>query len=99
MYSACIDSVKFLFSDKFTMSVANNLGLLESDHNLVGHQSVASGSRKSRSCLGNDRNISGSESDRGEEDDNDGSHGSSRHNQRDEQVYPSRSQAGAAGVA
>ena len=93
----CTDSIKFPFSDKFTMSVVNNLELLSSPCSYC--QSVASGSRKSRSCLSNDLNISGSESDRGEEDDNDGSHGSSRHNQRDEQVYPSQSQAGAAGFA
>ena len=66
MYSACIDSVKFLFSDKFTMSVANNLELLSSPGS--GHQSEGSGSRRSGSHPSRDCHNSGSGSDREMED-------------------------------
>ena len=96
MHSASIDSVKFLFSHKFTISVANNLGLLESPGS--GHQSVASGSRRSGSHLSCDRHNSGSESDRDMEDVDAGSQCSSRYDQRHELVSPPRSQASASGI-
>ena len=92
----CIDSVKFLFSDKFTMSVGNDLELLSRPG--LGHQSVASGSRRSGSCLSHDRHNSGSESDRGMEDVNVGSQHSSRYDQRNELVSSPRSQAGTSGI-
>ena len=78
------------------MSVANDLGLLESIGS--GHRSVASGSRRPRSHLSCGRHNSGSESDRGMEDDNAGSQHSSRHDWRDELVSPPRSQAGTSGI-
>ena len=53
------------------MSVANDLGLLERPGS--GHQSVASGSRRSRSHLSCGHHNSGSESDRGMENVDDGS--------------------------
>ena len=81
------------------MSVANDFGLIESDHEKVGHQSAALGSRRSRSLLSRDLHISGSESDGREEDDDARSHRSSRQDQREEQDSPPRSQAGASGVA
>ena len=96
MYSSCIDSVKILFSDKFTMSVSNNLGLLESPG--LGHQSVASWSRRSGSHLSHDHYNSGFESDRGMEDIYSGYQCSSRHDPRDELVSPPRSQASASGI-
>ena len=96
MYSVSIDSFKFLFVDKFTMSVANNLGLLESPGS--GHQSVASGSRRSGSHLSCDRHNSGSESDRDMEDVDAGSQCSSRHDQREKLVSLPRSQARASGI-
>ena len=91
-----IDSFKFLFVDKFTKSVANNLGLLESPGS--GHQSVASGSRRSGSHLSCDRHNSGSESDRDMEDVDAGSQCSSRHDQREKLVSLPRSQARASGI-
>ena len=66
MYSEYIDSVKFLFSDKFTISVVNDLGILEMSPGL-GCQSVASGSRRSGSHFNCDLHNSGSESERGME--------------------------------
>ena len=97
MYCACIDSVKYLFSDKFTISVVNTLNLFEeSDHeSREDCQSVASGStRRSNSQLRSDLHLSG------DEDDNDArSNRSSRHKQRVEQCSPPRSQAGASGIA
>ena len=64
----------------------------------LGCQSVASGSRRSGSCLSRDRHNSRSESDRGMEDDNVGSQHSCRHHRRDKLVSPPRSQAGASGI-
>ena len=97
MYCACIDSVKYLFSDKFTISVLNALNLFEeSDHkSREDCQSVASGStRRSNSQLRSNLHLSR------DEDDNDArSNRSSRHKQRVEQCSPPRSQAGASGIA
>ena len=100
MYIACIGSVKcVLFSDKFTMSVTNNLNLLESDHESESLQSMVSGStRRSNSHLSLDLHIKGSSSE-GEEDNNARSHHSSRHDWREEQGSPPRSQAGASDIA
>ena len=66
-----MDSVKFLYSDKLTMSIENNSGLLSSPG--LGCQSVASGSRRSGSHLSHDCHNSVSESNRGMEDENVGS--------------------------
>ena len=89
----CTDSVKFLFSDKFTMSVANNLELLSNPHSY--RQSVASGSRGSRSHYSCDRHNSGSRSDRDIEDGDDtNSHHPSRHSRIVKLHSPPRSLAG-----
>ena len=68
----CTDSVKFLFSDKFTMSVANNLELLSDPG--FDRRSVATGTRRPRSHHSHDHHNSGSGSDREMDDDGRGSH-------------------------
>ena len=97
----CVDSVKFLFSDKFKMStrsVANNLGHLEMSPGL-GHQSVASGSRRSGSHHSCDCHNSRSGSDRYMEDVDDGSQCSFRHNRIEELDSPPRSLAVNSGIS
>ena len=78
------------------MSVANDLGLLESPGS--GCQFVASGSRRSGIHLNCDHHNSGCESDRDMEDRDDGSHCPSRHNWMEELDSSPRSLVGIAGI-
>ena len=93
----CTDSEKFFFSDKFTMSVVNDLKLLSSPG--LGCRSAASGSRRSGSHHSHDHHNSGSGSDRDMEDDNDSSHHPSRHNRIEELDSSPRSLAGISGIS
>ena len=76
MYSACMDSVSVLFSDKFT-TIVNNLNLLESDHeSQEDGQSRALGStvttgRRSNNCIRGDLHLSELSSDNDEANDGD----------------------------
>ena len=72
----CIDSVKFLFSDKFTMSVVNDEARMS--------RSVALGSRRPGSHHSRDRHNSGSGSDRDMEVGDSSSQRSSTHNRIEE---------------
>ena len=81
------------------MSVANDLNLLESDHESEDHRSVALGSTmRSNSHLRSDLHISGLSS-QNEEDNDARSHYSSRHDWRVEQDSPPQDQTGASGFA
>ena len=100
MYSACTDSVKFLFSDKFTKSsIANEFDLLRSRGS--DHQSMAQRSNGSRSHHSHDHHNSGSGSDRYMEDNDDGrgSHQPSRHSRILELNSPARSMARISGIS
>ena len=90
----CTDNVKFLFSDKCTMSLTKVLEFLSSLH--TEHQSVASGSRSHHSR--DHHNSGGSDRDNMEEEDDIKSHHPSRQSRFVELNSPLRSQAGIVGT-